>query len=254
MGILGGFTMARLYKVFGKDETRSVTIMMAFLYPGIVFGMFFIFNLLIWHQNSTGAIPFSTMIAMLTLWFGVSVPLVFLGAHAGFRKPAIELPVRVSPISRGVPEQSSLNNPYVTALVGGILPFGAVYTEVFFIMSSLWHHRFYYLFGFLGIVLALLIVTCAEVSILLIYFQLTSEDYHWWWRAFLSSGASAGYLFAYSIIYFYTRLAIDSFVATCLFYGYMAIMSLLFMLLTGSIGLISSFFFVRGIYGSIKLD
>ena len=30
------------------------------------------------------------------------------------------------------------------------------------------------------------------------YFALCSEDYHWWWRAFNTSGCSALYLFAYS--------------------------------------------------------
>ena len=35
--------------------------------------------------------------------------------------------------------------------------------------------RFYYLFGFLALVLVIVMVTCAEISIALTYFQLTSE-------------------------------------------------------------------------------
>ena len=62
-----------------------------------------------------------------------------------------------------------------------------MFTELFFIMSSIWQHQFYYLFGFLGLVLIILVVTCAEIAIAPTYFQLTSEDYRWWWRAFLSS-------------------------------------------------------------------
>merc|ERR1712187_920126 len=69
------------------------------------------------------------------------------------------------------------------------------------IMSSLWQHQFYYLFGFLALVLCILIVTCAEISIALTYFQLTSEDYNWWWRSFFSSASSAIYVFLYSILY-----------------------------------------------------
>merc|ERR1712048_1120223 len=95
--------------------------------------------------------------------------------------------------------------PIFTCLVGGILPFGAVFTELFFIMTSIWQHEFYYLFGFLVLVLLILIVTCAEVSIALTYFQLISEDYQWWWRSFLASGSSAIYVFLYSILYFYSR-------------------------------------------------
>ena len=50
--------------------------------------------------------------------------------------------------------------------------------------------------------LLILVVTCAEISIVMAYFQLCSEDYNWWWRAFLTSGSSALYLFAYAIVYF----------------------------------------------------
>jgi len=43
-------------------------------------------NLVLWGENSSGAVPFSTLIALLALWFGVSVPLTFVGAYFGFRK------------------------------------------------------------------------------------------------------------------------------------------------------------------------
>merc|ERR1711920_532123 len=211
-------------------------------------------NLFIWGQKSSGAVPFSTMFALLVLWFGISVPLVFLGSYFGFRKAAIELPVRTNQIPRQIPKQPWFIRPVFTSLVGGILPFGAVFTELFFIMSSLWQHQFYYLFGFLVLVLCILIVTCAEISIALTCFQLTSEDYNWWWRSFLSSGSSAMYVFLSSILYFSSRLNIVKPVSMILYYGYMFLMSLVFGLLTGSIGTIASFFFVKVIYGSIKID
>lgn len=43
-------------------------------------------NLVLWGEGSSGAVPFSTLIALLALWFGVSVPLTFVGAYFGFRK------------------------------------------------------------------------------------------------------------------------------------------------------------------------
>merc|ERR1711970_474166 len=157
------------------------------------------------------------MFALLVLWFGISVPLVFLGSYFGFQRPAIEVPVRTNHIQRQIPSQPWFIQPLFTSLVGGVLPFGAVFTELFFIMSSLWQHQFYYLFGFLALVLVILVVTCAEISIALTYFQLTSEDYHWWWRAFLSSAASALYVFLYSILYFSSRLQIEKPVS-CMIY------------------------------------
>lgn len=56
-----------------------------FLYR-LVFGLFFVMNLVLWGEGSSGAVPFSTLIALLALWFGVSVPLTFVGAYFGFRK------------------------------------------------------------------------------------------------------------------------------------------------------------------------
>merc|ERR1719215_1606650 len=254
MGVFGGYASARVYKVFNGDDWKTCTLMTAFLYPGIIFLIFFVLNLFIWGQRSSGAVPFTTMFAVLVLWFGISVPLVFLGAYFGFRKEAIELPVRTNQIPRTIPAQPWFMQALFTSLVGGVLPFGAVFTELFFIMSSLWQHQFYYLFGFLALVLAILIITCAEVSIALTYFQLTSEDYNWWWRSFLSSSSSALYVFLYSILYFNSRLQIDKTIPTILYFGYMFMMSLLFFLLTGSVGTCASFVFVRAIYGSIKID
>merc|ERR1719247_326726 len=254
MGTLAGYTAARFCKLFDGEDWKMATLLTAFLYPGIFFGIFFVLNLFIWGQKSSGAVPFTTMFALLVLWFGVSVPLVYLGSYSGFKKPAIELPVRTNQIPRQIPAQPWFIQPLFTSLVGGVLPFGAVFTELFFIMSSLWQHQFYYLFGFLALVLLILMVTCAEISIALTYFQLTSEDYNWWWRSFFSSGASAVYVFLYSMLYFHTRLSIDKFVSTLLYFGYMSIISYTFFLLTGTIGMTATFFFVKAIYGSIKVD
>lgn len=38
-------------------------------------------------------------------------------------------------------------HPLFSIALGGILPFGAVCIELFFIMSALWLHQFYYIFG-----------------------------------------------------------------------------------------------------------
>ncbi len=62
-------------------------------------------------------------------------------------------------------------------LIGGLLPFGTVFVELFFILSSMWLDQYYYVFGFLLLVFVLLAVTCAEISIVLVYFQLCAENH-----------------------------------------------------------------------------
>ena len=60
------------------------------------------------------------------------------------------------------------------------------------------------------------------------------QDYHWWWRSFLTSGFTAFYLFLYCIHYFVTKLEIADATSTFLYFGYTFIMVFLFFLLSGN--------------------
>jgi len=253
MGAFAGFTSARLYKTFKGKQWQKCTLLTAFLYPGILFGVFFILDILVWAYGSTGAVPILSMLAVLCLWFGISVPLVFLGAYFGYKKDPLEYPVVTSNIPRPIPDQPWYLNAVLCCLLGGILPYGACFVELFFIMSSIWMDQYYYVFGFLLIVYLILAVTCAEITIVLCYFQLCAEDYRWWWRSFLTSGSTAVYIFIYSIIYFH-RLESNMPVTYLLYFGYMGVISLGAFLITGTIGFFSCLYFNYQIYGSIKVD
>lgn len=254
MGVFAGYASARLYKMFKGTEWKKIALKTAFIFPAIISSVFFVLNALIWGQKSSGAVPFGTMFALVFLWFGISVPLVFVGSYIGFKKPAIEDPVKTNKIPRQIPEQTWYMNPIFSILIGGILPFGAVFIELFFILTSIWLNQFYYIFGFLFIVIVILIITCAEITIVLCYFQLCSEDYLWWWRSYLTSGSSALYLFLYAAFYFFTKLEITKPVSGVLYFGYMLIASYSFFVLTGTIGFYACFWFTRLIYSSVKID
>merc|ERR1719453_1061797 len=170
------------------------------LYPGLIATIFFILNFFIWSQGSSGAIPFTTMFVLLLMWFGISIPLVFLGAFFGFKAKIKDNPVRTNEIPRQIPSQAWYMGGTFNVLMGGILPFGAIFIELFFII--------------------------------LCYFQLCNEDYHWWWRSFLTAGSSGLYLFAYSIMYFFTQLDIIGFVPTLVYFTYMLVFAVLFFLIT----------------------
>ncbi|KAM6544093.1 hypothetical protein CsatB_008540 [Cannabis sativa] len=254
MGLFAGYSAARIYKMFKGTEWKRIAFRTAVMFPAIVSSIFFVLNALIWGQKSSGAVPFGTMFALIFLWFGISVPLVFVGSYVGFKKPAIEDPVKTNKIPRQIPEQAWYMNPIFSILIGGILPFGAVFIELFFILTSIWLNQFYYIFGFLFLVFVILIITCAEITIVLCYFQLCSEDYLWWWRSYLTSGSSALYLFLYATFYFFTKLEITKLVSGLLYFGYMLIASYAFFVLTGTIGFYACFWFTRLIYSSVKID
>ncbi|XP_033339783.1 transmembrane 9 superfamily protein member 2 [Megalopta genalis] len=254
LGIIAGYVSTRIYKSFGGEKWKSNILLTSMLSPGIVFSLFFVMNLIFWANGSSAAVPFSTLIALLALWFGVSLPLTFIGGYFGFRKRSLEHPVRTNQIPRQIPEQSFYTQPIPGVIMGGVLPFGCIFIQLFFILNSLWSSQVYYMFGFLFLVFLILVITCSETTILLCYFHLCAEDYHWWWRSFLTSGFTAFYLLVYCIHFFMTKLDIEDATSTFLYFGYTCIMVFLFFLLTGSIGFFACFWFVRKIYSVVKVD
>jgi len=219
-----------------------------------VFCIFFVMNLILWYEGSSAAVPFSTLVALLSLWFLVTVPLTFLGSYFGFRRKTLEHPVRTNQIPRQVPEQSIYTSQGPGVLMGGVLPFGCIFIQLFFILNSIWSSQMYYMFGFLFLVFLILIITCSETTILLCYFHLCAEDYNWWWRSFLTSSFTSFYLFLYTVHYFFSKLNIEGLASGILYFGYTAIIVWLFFLMTGTIGFLSCFWFVRKIYSVVKVD
>ncbi|XP_072267780.1 transmembrane 9 superfamily member 2 [Pyxicephalus adspersus] len=86
LGTPAGYVASRFYKSFGGEKWKTNVLLTAFLCPGIVFADFFLMNLILWGEGSSAAIPFGTLVAILALWFCISVPLTFIGAYFGFKK------------------------------------------------------------------------------------------------------------------------------------------------------------------------
>merc|ERR1711916_367080 len=185
-GVFAGYSSARQYKMFGGEETVKCTVMTAVSMPGIAFLVFFIINLCLWGEKSSGAVPFLTLVLVMFLWLGISLPLVFLGSYFGFRKAKIMPPngMRVNQIPRQIPTQVWYLQPVPSALMAGILPMGASFLELFFIFSSVWGGVFFYGFFFLFLTFTILITTSGLVALIFAYFSFVAEDHRWHWRAF----------------------------------------------------------------------
>jgi len=254
MGSVAGYVSARLYKTFKGKQWQKCTVLTALWYPSICFSVFLCLDFIDVSYGSSGAVPFLEMLKLLTLWFGISVPLVFMGAYLGYKRDVMTFPVVTSNIPRTIPDQPWYMSKAFIIMVGGILPFGACFVELFFILTSMWLGAYYYVFGFLLLVFVILLLTCAEMTVVLTYFQLCNEDYHWWWRSFLSAGSTGLYVLLYSGVYFFRTVQPNLFATYLLYFGYMGIISLGIFLMTGCIGFAASLAFNRVIFASIKVD
>lgn len=255
LGIAAGYVGVRLWRTLkGTSEGwKSVSWSVACFFSGIVFAILTALNFILWGSKSTGAIPISLYFLLLFLWFCVSVPLTLLGGLLGTRAEAIQYPVRTNQIPREIPARKYPS--WLLVLGAGTLPFGTLFIELFFILTSIWLGRFYYVFGFLLIVLLLLVIVCAEVSVVLTYMHLCVEDWQWWWKAFFASGSVALYVFLYSINYLVFDLkSLSGPVSAILYLGYSLIMAFAIMLATGTIGFLMSFYFVHYLFSSVKID
>lgn len=255
LGTVAGYAGVYLWKTIKgtPDGWRSVAWWNACFFPGIVFVILTFLNFLLWGSKSTGAIPISLYFILLSLWFCISVPLTLFGGFLATRAEPIQYPVRTNQIPREIPARKYPS--WLLVLGAGTLPFGTLFIELFFILSSIWLGRFYYVFGFLFVVLVLLVIVCAEVSVVLTYMHLCVEDWRWWWKAFFASGSVAVYVFLYSINYLVFDLqSLSGPVSAILYLGYSLIMAVAIMLSTGTIGFLMSFYFVHYLFSSVKID
>merc|ERR1712159_825146 len=80
-------------------------------------------------------------------------------------------------IPRLIPEKRWYATPPVLIALGGILPFGSIFIEMYFVFTSFWNYKFYYVYGFMLLVYIILTIVTVCVTIVVTYFLLNNEDY-----------------------------------------------------------------------------
>jgi len=177
-GVFSGYFSGRLYKTFGGSAWRKNTAITALLFPGLSFCLVWILNLFVWAQASSTAIPFGTLIGLLGLWLLIQVPLVYIGSWFGYvRAKPWEHPLKTNAVPRQIPLQPWYLRSPAGPLLTGLIPFAVLFIELLFVFKNLWQDKsgYYYVFGFLSVVSAVLVVTVSEVTIIATYSQLCSE-------------------------------------------------------------------------------
>lgn len=256
-GSVAGYASARLFKFFAGKAWKRTTLLTAAAFPAVLLTLFLTLNIGLYISlgKVSTSVSYSTVLIAFLLWICVSSPLVLVGSYFGYKQDKIEVPTKTSHIARFIPESRSwfVKFPH-SALLAGILPFGSVCIELSFIMGALWLHQIYYIMGFIMIVCTILTISCSTVSMVFCYVQLCNEHHKWWWRSFYNCASIGLYLFLYSLWYLVTKLELVGLWPLLVYSLYMGIISFACALYCGGVGVVSSFWFVRKIYGAVKVD
>ncbi|KAI8086052.1 uncharacterized protein BX664DRAFT_281650 [Halteromyces radiatus] len=258
--VVSGYSSTKFYATYGgKDWVRNV-ILTAIIIPvaaGCVGGYI---NTLAIYYSSSRAVPFMALFSVIVLWFLVVFPLTILGAIIARRwggyngSVAGEFPCRINPIPRPIPEKLWYQEPLAIAALGGILPFGSIFIEMYFIFTSFWTYKIYYVYGFMLLIFVILLVVSSCVAIVSTYFLLNSEDHRWHWVSFMSCASTSLYIYLYATYYYFTKTKMTGAFQTSFYFGYTGLLCLGMFCMLGFVGHSAGHWFVKKIYQNVKID
>jgi len=252
---VAGYVSGYWYKQMGGEEWVRNVLLTCIIFCGPFLGAFAVNNTVAIAYHSTAALPFGTICIVILIWGLVTFPLTVVGAIAGKNaKSEFRPPCRTSKYPREVPPLPAYRTALPQMLMAGILPFSAVYIELYYIFASVWGHKVYIIYSILAIVFVILVIVTAFITVALTYFQLAAEDWRWWWRSLLCGGAAGLYIYAYCGYYFYARSNMSGLLQTSFFFGYMLPICWGFFLMLGTVGWRSSLLFTSQIYKAIKAE
>mmetsp|Transcript_2362 Transcript_2362/g.4673 ORF Transcript_2362/g.4673 Transcript_2362/m.4673 type:complete len:215 (-) Transcript_2362:214-858(-) len=207
------------------------------------------------YYDTVSAIPAMVIVKMVAVWLFVSLPLTVIGTIFGrhFSGKA-DLPCRVNSIPRPIPDAPWYSSSWFIIPASGILPFGSIFIEMYFVFTSFWSYKFYYVYGFMLLVYVILALVTICTTIVAVYFVLNAENYHWQWMSFLSAGSTAAYVFLYAIYYFVYKTQMTGLLQVSFYFGYMFLFCFSLFLMCGTVGAFGAGVFVRKIYGNVKID
>lgn len=255
-GIFGGIVAGRLFKQLkGRDWVWNC-VLTACMFPVPLCTVFLVLNTVAWNYESTAALPFTTILLMLSIILFVHFPLTVVGSIVGRNiTDEFKPPSRTNKVPREIPTTDTwYKHPITQLFMAGFLPFSAIYIELHYIFASIWGHKIYSLFGILFLAFIMLVIVTSFITIALLYFQLAREDHAWWWSALLNGGSTGLFVFAYSFYFFFHRSNMDGILQISYYFGYMTIVSYAFFMMLGFVGFYSSFAFTNYIYGAVKTD
>ena len=139
---ISGYVSGGLYSRNDGKRWIKPMVLTKSLFPFMCFGIGFVLNIIAIFYGSLAAIPFGTMVVVLVISAFISFPLALLGTVVGRNwSGAPNNPCRVKTIPRPIPEKKWYLTPSVVSIMGGLLPFGSIFIEMYFVFTSFWNYK-----------------------------------------------------------------------------------------------------------------
>ncbi|KAK5779894.1 hypothetical protein RI543_002433 [Arxiozyma heterogenica] len=269
-------------------NTTMFPIVCGSLLPGLVMIITICLNSIIWAHDSTNALPFGTIVKLISLYFIACIPLSYFGGIFAQRNRTKEYTrlrsdsIKLSPFdvkktldNNPIHLKSSTNNllknikrklilnvkrlaldsfTVIVILLCGVFPFFIIYVELQYVYKSVWLEKttFYFFYGFLLANIILLCLVICEIAIISSYLMMTvsTENYAntWRWKSFQLSSSCAWYMEFYSLYYVFKVLNIRGFTSIFFSVCYSLLFNTLCGLAMGSLGYVATLTFVKHVF------
>lgn len=238
VGSIGGYISTRFYKSFNGEKWKQNCLLTAALNPIMLTATLFLTrNFLLLESASAIAYPIglTPAIFLLLISYGISLPLTFAGAYFGYNhQSVIQYPVKPTANAREIPQQPIYSYFPVGIAIGGLIPFISVWIVE--------NYPFFTSGEFMVTTCAILLVI--ESGVIFCYLHLSTEDYRWWWRSYLTTGFASAYYLIHTITYVSSTIIIEDFLSALLYGIFCVILSTLLFSLIGTLGFIACLTFV----------
>jgi len=246
----------------GDSSWQVVMMLTATLLPTVIGSSVLFLNGIALSYGTVNYIPFFALVKLFLLWIFISAPLCIVGTLVGRhgksdsgRQMGGDFPCRVNAIPRPIPESVPwYGKPTNLIPFAGLLSFGSIFIELYYVLTSLWNYKIYHVYGFLLGVTGIMTIVVSMTTIIVVYFCLNAENYLWQWIAIGSGGSTAGYVFLYGVYFYMFKTDMNGFLQTMYYFTYMGLIALNLGIVCGTIGHGAASKFVRTIFQNVKVD
>lgn len=251
-GIFNGYSSMRTYIMLGGGRKRYNTYITSTFLPIVFLILMFIGYIPVWSHKYTYAPTTGTVFFIIAMWLFVSLPLSALSSYFVYTWPPAEYPCKTHQIPRFIPKAKWYQNAYISMIIGFTIPFIMIYAELYFFLSSMilgehYNYSFSFCISFIFFVISII-----EINFITEYYQLSIENYNWWWRSLLGPAITGLYVFIYFIIFGITRITIDG--VWFYYFFYSLVFSLLVSFFCSSIGFLGNLYLTKRIYSTLHFE